>query len=203
MDDKEFIAERIRALEEAIDFYSNDRRDERELWVVRTFLENLHIEFTEDELVWMEDDPPDVVFRDCRFEVKELMDEDRRRTDEYKKQLEIARKATRSEELFHTYRPRDSSVQEIYDECLNRIMTLRDKYADSVKRSCDLLIYFNRTHIMEIFEEPLLDVSLMKQEGWRSVSFVKGQRSCCFCANESAPLLLKAQQAGIHYLHGE
>lgn len=94
MNDKEYIEEQIKALEEAIDFYSNDRKDERELWVVKAFLENMRIEHTQNDLVPVTDDPPDVLFRDFRFEVKELMDDDRRRTDEYRKQLEVAKKAT-------------------------------------------------------------------------------------------------------------
>jgi hypothetical protein len=194
MDHRKLIDEHIKTLEDAIHFYSNERKDERELWVVNAFLENLQISFSEEELIAVKDDPPDISFRDCRFEVKELMDEERKRTDEYKEQLEVAKKATRVDEILKPYRPRDTSLREIYSECLDRVVQLRDKYAWDVKKSCDLLIYYNRLHIERIFDEEFPDTSDMETEGWRSVSFVKGFRICCFCADDSAPELLKSAQ---------
>ncbi len=84
MTDNEFIQAAIEAREEAVRFFSSASKSERELWVAKEFLENLGAEFSDDELIVPENDPPDVVFRDVLFEVKEILDQGRRRHAEFK-----------------------------------------------------------------------------------------------------------------------
>jgi hypothetical protein len=98
MNDAEFIQERIEALEESVEFFSAKNKTEREIWVAESFIQNLNIGYEESEFYSPEKDPPDVVFRDLAFEVKEILDPGRRRHDEYKEELENARKATNAQE---------------------------------------------------------------------------------------------------------
>lgn len=120
MDDREFIEETVRALEESVRYYAPENKAERDLWVANAFLENQRIAFTDDELKACPDDPPDVLFRDARFEVKEIMDPGRKRHLEYRQALEIARRATSVKELLETFRPSDPTIKAVYDLCLER-----------------------------------------------------------------------------------
>lgn len=56
----------------------------REWHVAVDFLTNLHFGVDESEVFTLDVDPPDVIFRDARFEVKEILDPGRRRHDEVK-----------------------------------------------------------------------------------------------------------------------
>src|SRR5690348_13841895 len=50
--------------------------------------------------------PPDVKFRDAAFEIKEVLDEGRKRHDEYRDHLRRAWAARSPEELLEPYHPR-------------------------------------------------------------------------------------------------
>ena len=73
------VKERREALVESVRFFGAQRKPEREVWVADHFLENLNIAYSTEEVVSSDDDPPDVIFRDARFEIKEIMDPGRRR----------------------------------------------------------------------------------------------------------------------------
>ena len=76
-----FIKERIKTVEEDIHFFSSDCKSVREVWVVKHFLSQLQIEFSDDEINPSSDEPADVVYCDARFQVKEIMDKNRKRSD--------------------------------------------------------------------------------------------------------------------------
>jgi hypothetical protein len=84
-EEKEFIRERIEAIKESIYYFSNELKPERERWVVDRLLDYIGIERTKDEVKSLNDEPIDVKFRDGCFQVKEILEKDRKRTDEYKK----------------------------------------------------------------------------------------------------------------------
>lgn len=67
--------------EEAISFFSTARKPERERTVCKAFLRCIGIDFSADEITSIRSDPPDVAFRDGRFEVTEILDENRPRHD--------------------------------------------------------------------------------------------------------------------------
>jgi hypothetical protein len=72
--------------EEAIRFFSNAGKAERERLSCAMFLRALGEPFSAEELIWVPDghDPPDVKFREAHFEVRELLDEGRQRYNEVK-----------------------------------------------------------------------------------------------------------------------
>ena len=84
MNDEEYVAERRRALKESVDFFASKNKIEREKMVVAETLTNLGVNYSEDELSPVSDEPPDIRFQDAEFEIKEIMDPDRRRHLEYK-----------------------------------------------------------------------------------------------------------------------
>ena len=201
MDDREFIEESIRALEESVRSFAPENKAEGELWVAKAFLENLRIPFEAEELKSSNDEPPDVLFRDARFEIKEIMDPGRKRHLEYRRALERARRATSVRELFDTFRPTDTSIQAVYELCLAQVALLEKKYAPAVRASLDLLFYINLQRVVGLKEAPYPDVESMASAGWRSVSFVKGQRSCCFFAADGAPRFIAGAVGRISHLH--
>lgn len=79
MSDEDFIDDRRRALKESIAYFSTKNKAERERWVCLELVQNLGIAYDETEIVSPENDPPDVIFRDARFEVKEILDQGRKR----------------------------------------------------------------------------------------------------------------------------
>lgn len=199
MDDPEFIADRIAALEESVRFFSSSNKPERERWVVGKFLEALNVPYASSDVISPDDDPPDVAALGGRFEVKEILDPGRRRHQGYKKELEKAREATTAQDLLTTYTPIVSSIEEIFQLCLTAMDSLENRYAPTVRARLDLLFYVNLRHVMEVRETPFPDTSILPRYGWRSVSFVKGQAACCFYAAEGAPLWLKEQEGCVRH----
>jgi len=198
MNDTEFIKDRIEALEESVKYYSARNKAEREIWVAESFIKNLNIDYEQAEFNSPEQDPPDVVFRDLAFEVKEILDPGRRRHDEYKQELENARKAKNAQELLSMFTPIDKTIQEIYQLCLEATRALI-KYPPAMRASTDLLFYVNLEHVMELFETPYPDTTELESCGWRSVSFVMGHRSHVFTTKLDAPGILVKAAHPVHH----
>src|SRR5260221_5109724 len=85
--DEEFLEALRRGLRESVAFWSPDKKLERETYTVRTLLRHLGVEHDEAEIPPEPAEPPDMNFRGARFEIKEMLDRDRRRHDEYRQKL--------------------------------------------------------------------------------------------------------------------
>src|SRR5688572_24417938 len=94
-DEETYLAEHRKALLESVAFWSPGKKLERELWVAKTFLRHLKVQYAESELVPETSEPPDINFRGARFEIKEILDSDRRRHEEYREKLAKAKSAKR------------------------------------------------------------------------------------------------------------
>jgi hypothetical protein len=198
MEDNEFLSERIKALEKSIRFFSNDSRVARELWVAGSFLKNIGVAFVDNELIAVDNDPPDVLYKEARFEIKEILDPGRKRHDEYRAELAKAHSARAPSELVELFTPTDSSIAEVFYLCLNRMEKLH-KYPIGIRACTDLLFYVNLHRVMDFVEEPFPDSKEMAKGGWRSVSFIKGRMSCCLFANQSAPAFLRSAVGSIYH----
>ena len=190
MTDDEFIQAAIKAREEAVRFFSSASKSERELWVAKEFLDNLGADFSDDELVAPESDPPDVTFRDVRFEVKEILDKDRHRHAEFKDSLRKAKAATSIDELFEQHTPRDITYNEIYALVERASKLAASKYPLAVREQLDLLFYVNLEDVYGYVASPLPASDAIRALGWRSVSFLAGYISCVIVAQSNAPDLL-------------
>ncbi|WP_083608247.1 DUF1780 domain-containing protein [Teredinibacter haidensis] len=191
MNDEEFITERVEAMEESVRYYSADKKAERERWVASTFLENLNISHSVEDIINPDIDPPDAVIFGSDFEIKEILDFGRKRHKEYKKELERIKSITDPKDLFTMHSPKDMSIEDIFQKCVVELEKLDKKYPKEVKESLNLLFYVNLQHICHIFEEPFPNASSLKDFGWKSVSFIKGKIACSFYANEHAPKWIK------------
>ena len=180
--------DRIRSLKESLAFFSNREKLNREKWTVRRLLRALAIDFNEEELTGAEE-PVDVLFRDARFQEKGIMDNDRRRTDEYKRALKIAVAAKDHSELFELYDPIDISFSEVVQKCYDFAQNLiaQAKYGPLECKNIDLICYFNliNHHIV-----PPTDV-VTKNIGFRSLSIVSNRYCAVAYARKDAPTILR------------
>ena len=190
-DSEQDLLEEIRkGLRESVAFWGPDKKLEREAYVVRTFLEHLCIEFTEAEVLPETAEPPDIRFRDARFEVKEMLDEGRKRHLEYREKLQNAEAATSLRQLGRQYTPKELTFQEIGEHVVRIIERTSKHYAPQVIQSLDLLVYANLLERHVVLDSPVPDASLFTGFGWRSVSVTRGSVACVLCAREDAPRFL-------------
>jgi uncharacterized Fe-S cluster-containing protein len=178
----------INALKESLAFFSNKEKLNREKWTVKRLLRALAIDFREEELTGAEE-PVDVSFRDARFQEKEILDEDRRRTDEYKKALKKAEAANNYSELLELYDPIDISFSEVVQKCYDyaRTLLLQSKYGPLECKNIDLICYFNLANHHVV---PPVDV-LNEKIGFRSLSVVSNRYCAVAYAAKNAPKILR------------
>ena len=154
MTDDDLLELRRKDLEESVKCFGSDRKSQREMWVVRQFLGNLGLSIPDNGLT-PGADPPDVLFGNAKFEVKEIMDPGRRRHAEYKNALAKARKATKAQELLEPYTPRDATLTEISEVIRDKAENWAKHYDRKLCVSLDLLCYVNLRDVMGLTENSL------------------------------------------------
>jgi hypothetical protein len=192
MSDEEFIDDRRRGLKESIEYFSAKNKAERERWVCLELVQNLGIAFNETEIVSPENDPPDVVFRDARFEIKEILDPGRKRHAEYKAALQKALTVTDPQDLLDQYTPKDITPVQISERVQAELVELKHHYPRALCEGTDLLFYINlQEHHLKIGLMP--SASDFGSFGWRSISAVLGWGALMFFAAPNAPSFLCAK----------
>jgi len=190
-DDREYIEGQVAALKKSLEFFSNKCKPPREKWVVNELLEYLQIETTSDEVRSSEDEPPDIVFRDFRFEIKEILDNGRKRTAEYKASLAKAEQVTDTSSLLELYTPIKLPIANVLVRVLSEAKQWNAKYPTSVRQGLDLLIYLNLQGTTIIGSGlPSAIVLEIAALGWRSLSVVSNNCALIVAATEKAPSFL-------------
>ena len=165
---------------------------------VNVFLRIFNVKFDDDDLK-KGDDPPDVLFEGANFgvEVTEVQNEGRKRDDEYKDKI---KKDEEANELLDLKNPWEHSIPMEFPELLGLIKTAMDGKFDKYRspKTCqelDLLIYVNlkKRHLTS---ETKMDCSIeflskVKEQGWRSVSFLMGLSAGVVFAQKRAPRFIK------------
>lgn len=196
MTDKEFIDDRRRGLKESIEYFSAKNKAERERWVCLELVQNLGIAFDEAEIVSSEKDPPDVVFRDAQFEVKEILDPGRMRHAEYKAALQKALTITDPQDLLELYTPKEITPVQIGERIMAELNDLEHHYPRAVCEETDLLFYVNlQQHQLKIGLMPA--TSTFDSFGWRSISAVLGWGALVFFTAPNAPGFLCAKVGAV------
>jgi hypothetical protein len=198
MNEQKLIAQRIEDLEASVAYFASGNKAERERWVVEEFVQNLGLTPVAGEIISIKDDPPDVEFRDARFEIKEILDPGRRRHDEYKQELARVRRVEEVGDLLTPFEPKEVGLDEIYRLCHGKAVSL-GTYASDFKMRTDLLLYVNLKEVMYVREQPYPDTSELAATGWRSVSFLMGRRSSCFYAGRDAADFIKQAAGRVHH----
>lgn len=180
--------DQINALKEAISFFGNGRKLEREIWVTEQLLSRLGIEVG-DENVQEANEPADTSFEDARFQVKELYPDGRHRVEEYKKKLTKAKAARDQSELLEGYSSDVITFTEIVSRCAEYTRSLIEgsKYGSREVESLDLLYYFNDPSVGEV------DPTDFEMGGFpfRSISVLSNRYASVLSAGESAPRFIR------------
>lgn len=188
MEENEIIEQTIKQIRESISFFSNPNKSKREIWVLREFLKNLNIDFQDNELRAVDSDPPDLIFRDASFEIKEIDEKNRKRHDEYNQELKEASSARNLKDLSSKpYKFKNIKMQEIVDRVNNKLKEI--DYSLDFCKNTNILFYINYSITAERFYQiPEEDIWLQ----WCSISIVTNNNfSYVFCANEKAPEFLR------------
>lgn len=196
MNDEDYIASVADARAEAVSFFSNARKQERERWIVAEFLNNLGLWTSESEVFSSLEDPPDVTYSDARFEVKEIMDPGRRRHTEYKESHRRAKEARIAADLLEECTPRDITYTELCEHVTVRISTLRP-YAPAAQSNLDLLFYVNLENVRGYVSSEVMTAQDLSKHGWRSISFIAGSMGVVLYASASAPQFLRKNEGKI------
>jgi hypothetical protein len=184
-----FLEDRRSDLRASIEYFSNKNKAERERWVCINFMENLGINFDETEVISPDDDPPDVIFREARFEIKEILDPGRRRHAEFKEELDRALHATDPKDHLRPYTPKDMTPLQVGDLILSEMEGLKN-YAPSARRNLDLLFYVDLIeHLLK--DGPMLADLTFSAFEWRSIAALFGWGSFVFYAADDAPAILR------------
>jgi hypothetical protein len=122
--------------------------------------------------------------------VKELIDEDRRRLDEYKRALQKIKQATTLADLVEQYTPIEYSLEPIYERVQWKVNKISDHYSNEIRTSTDLIVYFNLHDVL--VPEPVNVVKLtFNDREWRSVSVVGSSWSYIIAARQNAPNFIR------------
>lgn len=201
MTNKEFLEDRRQALKESIAYFSASNKPERERWVANEFLSNFNINFSED-IITSSSDPPDVVFRECLFEIKEILESGRKRHDEYKSKYQKSLHAKHPRDLLEEYSPKYLTPAKIGDLVLENLAKYERHYSHNTRENLDLLFYVNFTdHLHK--PGPIPDSGLFESSGWRSVSAIAGWTSLVLFARETAPEFLRQRVGTVYYRNFE
>lgn len=171
------------------DRFSRAFKNWREWNIAVQFLRNLHIGMDDSEVFCCPEDPPDVLYKDARFETKEIMDKDRRRHDEVKA-ARLRDRQSGGKPNFSRASVIDLTPQDAGQLVINELEGL-SRYQEKIRAQTDLLFYINK--INHWFDSgPMPDASLFSPYGWRSVSAVVASgTSIVFHAAEDAPPFLR------------
>jgi hypothetical protein len=188
-------AEYLRKLREHVAetrwIFSNKMKQERERMVCRAFLRCLGIEFDNQEIISSDTEPIDVSFRAAKFQIRELMEEDRKRGDELKEFQQKVEDAISIEELTTPYSlSRALSLHELLTELTKALSEKATKYGTGCK-DLDALVYVNLVGRHLGANSVLPDVSKLRGQGWRSVSVLFPPYSMVLSAESTAPAFIQ------------
>jgi putative endonuclease (uncharacterized protein DUF1780) len=189
--EQKYLNKLLRYVNETRQLLSSKMKPERERMVCRAFLRCMGLPFREDQIIVSTDEPPDIIFDSTRFEIRELLDDGRRRGDEWAQE---ARKVERAEDIEAVSRPTPSPRQISLEELIPLV-------ADALREKCtrygaecgrlDALVYVN---LRERFLSPYsttMSVEDLEAQGWRSVSMVFIPYAVVMTANSTAPDFLR------------
>ena len=198
MNEKEYVEKLAEQADDTVDLLSSRRKGERERMICAAFLRCLGIEFSPEEITLPESDPPDVVFRDARFEVMIIIDEDRKMHADWKVEANKRHAATRLDDLGAPYHP--SSPMEpakVADRLVAELAKKASHYGPKTCLDLDALVYINlqKWHLYPISQIKVPEE--LRSQGWRSVSFIFSPYSHVVFTTSEAPDLLRGYEGRV------
>jgi hypothetical protein len=170
--DEEYLTKLLHYVNDTRQLFSNKMKRERERMVCRAFLRCAGLPFAEEQIIISGDEPPDVIFESARFEIRELLDERRKRGDEWAQE---AKRVEKAKDIEGVLRPAPSPKQITLEELIPLVAdALRDKamrYGNEC-RHLDALVYVNLHETFLAPSSTVVGVEALEAHGWRSVSIV-------------------------------
>lgn len=194
----ELLRTLVDARRSSVRYFSSANKQERERWIVEEFLCYIKVEFSTSDIYSSHDEPPDVMFREAKFEVKEILDENRTRHSEYKDALRQAEAATDVLQLFESDHRIAVPVSGAIRTATAEAARWREKYAPAVVQSLDLLFYFNPQSGGVVVDGSAPIESTPDLRAWRSVSVVGNDIAFVLAANENAPSFIREALGAMH-----
>lgn len=195
--EKEVLKKLQEEAEESVTFFSNPNKKEREKAVCAAFLRCLGIYFKNEDILPGKEEPIDIEFQNARFQIKEMMDPDRKRHDEYKKAIEKYKNSESLSELIEQFTPMFAQIQTICYCLTGFLKPYATKLGKELCAQVDALVYVNLQDYFSKDENNVIDYSELVQQNWRSVSMVSGDLGYIFYASETSPVFLKRLQKQI------
>ena len=195
MNEEETLDSIEKELEEDCRLFSNEGKPERERCVASLFLGILGVKFEGSALESKDNASKiDVQFRECNFQVKEIMTEGFRRGKMYKEAYESVHKAKCLKDICLVSEvmdtPKDTTMFKLVCENLDKY---QEKYTPQEKENLDLLFYITRPYasLLQVDEIKNIDFS---SYGWRSILCVNEKQAGVLFASPAAPSLIKKYQ---------
>lgn len=172
------------------DRFSRKFKNWREWRNTVDFLTNLHIGVDDSQVFCSPQDPPDVFYQDAAFEVKEIMDEGRRRHKEAKQARNNSLHGNGKSYIKSRFAI-DLFPADAAQLVLKHLNSINSRYLPGMKERTDILFYINK--INHWFDDgPVPSNELFEPYGWRSVSAVIFNNvSIVFQTSNSAPQFLR------------
>ena len=188
MSTQDWKAEARARIRKSIAHLSNAGKPDRERWVAERFLTHLGVGWADGELTKPEE-PADVAFRDARFQVKELLDANRKRHDEYWADLQRLDTARTPADMFTHYEPTTLAIGDMVARVENLAAEVCGQYGHLERRGLDLLVYVNLLDV-DIVNDGT-PFALTRPPGFRSLSFIADGMAVVIWAAEAAPDFLR------------
>ncbi|MBI1215478.1 MAG: hypothetical protein GC185_06645 [Alphaproteobacteria bacterium] len=174
------------------EFFGNKGKEERERISVKEFLSLLKIDFADQDICSLEQNSKtDVQFHDASFQVKELMDENFRRSEFHGNARRAAEKAKSIREVSWNLKAYDvPSPAKLYDLIVEFTGKLDSKYTKLERSKLDLLIYATRGYASCIREQEI-QISDFDELGWRSVLCVNSKQAVILYSSVNSPEFIR------------
>lgn len=198
--DKEYLEKFRNYATEVRTFLSNKMKPERERSVCRAFLRTLGIPFKESEVIAPANEPVDVLFREARFQIRDILESDHRRGDVWKDKQRKYETATSIDEAIETDPPPmpfPVDLNTLIHEVTAALSVKANKYGITCQ-DLDMLIYLDLRKRFLAAESAQLRVEPLKAQGWRSVSLLFPPYGVVLYAKPEAPDFLKAAEAKLN-----
>ena len=177
-------------------FLSNKMKPERERSVCRAFLRLIGIVFEEYELIAPTSEPADVAFRDARFQVRDLLEPDRRRGDDWKEKEKKYSEAGSLRQSVIPYSPATPiELHALIREIEKALAPKAQKYGSGCA-DVDALVYVDLKHKFLGVDSKMPSTDQLEAQGWRSVSLLFLPYAVVLFAKPAAPGLLKRLAPG-------
>jgi len=181
-------------------FLSNKMKSERERAVCRAFLRTIGISFEESEIIAPSTEPADVSFRTARFQIRDLLEPDRKRGDDWKKREQKYLSAKSLDDVMVPFSlPIPLGFDRLVPELEIGLSAKAQKYKRTHKDGCteiDALVYVDLEDRFLAVNSIMPDLEGLKSQGWRSVSLLFSPFGVVLCTSPTAPEFLKAIPSG-------